>query len=63
MSEKQCHVQGCSDPIDGRQIELRVPLDQQQTLSQLSVRTWVCSDHRHRFTEAGLVADELSLSL
>ena len=49
--------------VDGQQIELRVPLDQQHTLSQLTVRTWVCSDHRHRFTEAGLVADELSLSI
>lgn len=62
MTEKQCHVHGCTSPIDGRQVELRVPLDENETLSQLTVRTWVCRDHRKRFTEAGLCGDDLSLS-
>lgn len=60
MSDKRCHVHGCNDPVDGTQIELHVPLDPEQTLSELTVRTWVCRTHRTRFVEAGLHIQELS---
>ena len=62
MSEKQCHVHGCTSPTDGRQVELRVPLDSSQSLSQLTVRTWVCGDHRRRFSDAGLLIEDLTFT-
>jgi len=63
MSQKRCHVQGCTDGVEGHQVELRVPLDDSDPLSQLTVRTWVCTNHRQRFAEAGLEIDELSPSI
>jgi len=57
-------------PIDPRwsrnyqrqSIELRVPLDSSESLSQLTVRTFVCGDHRRRFSEAGLLIEGLTLA-
>ncbi len=62
MSQKQCHVHGCTSPTDERQVELRVPLDASESLSQLTVRTFVCNDHRRRFSEAGLLNEGLTLA-
>jgi hypothetical protein len=62
MSKSQCHVHGCESPTDERQVELRVPLDENQSLSQLTVRTYVCTDHRRRFSEAGLLIEGLTLA-
>lgn len=61
MSQRECQILGCSEPAPDRLVELQVPLDGQH-LSQETVRTFVCSHHRQRFSDAGLVIRELMSS-
>jgi hypothetical protein len=61
MSHRECQILGCSEPASDSQVELRVPLDG-KSLSEETVRTFVCSHHHQRFLDAGMVIRELSLN-